>query len=714
MYISKLTIRNFRNFKNSIFHFNKGVNTIIGENGAGKTNTFYAIRLLLDNNLSINAAKLLESDFNREVEQWKGQWIIIKIEFDELNSSEGASMLAHKLEDIDEFSNSGSYCYYYRPKKRIRKQLYELSENPGKDQDMLNGILETITIDDYEVVYSFRSKADFSNDDIYKSFVGDFENIIFPNPEDETNDQLGIQTSQIFLIRNEIACTFIKALRNVSAEMKKTRQSPLLNLLRGAANDIQVEKSKDLTSKVSDLNDYISGLGEIKQLANRVSTMLNDTVGYTYAPKVSIKSELPEEITKLLGSLALWVDDGEELQHQGKLEDLSLGGANLIYITLKLLEYEYKQPTEEKAAHFLLIEEPEAHIHTHVQKTIFDKYQFENTQVITSTHSTHISSASKISSVNVLSKERNSTYVCNPSNGLTVQECVRIERYLDAIRSTLLFAKGIILVEGDAEAILIPAMFKEVTGLLLDEIGVSVVNVSSTVFTHVANLFHEDRIRRKCAIITDHDKSILPLAEDSSKDKGINKKFRNSQTKGQERKEALDKYCKDNDFIETFYAEHTFEIDFILEGNEWEITNCLSQIYKKEDSIEESKNKLTSDDDSVKGLEILRLADNVVGKGWFALLVAEHLSIKTYIPNYILNAISFASSHMGIKHLIKMGTYRVKKGTELKYSELTAIHNELVKIPENEITVSLLVELFEKHASNDQFLSFYKLLSEEM
>ena len=45
-------------------------------------------------------------------------------------------------------------------------------------------------------------------------------------------------------------------------------------------------------------------------------------------------------------------------------------------------------------------------------------------------------------------QRKNGTLVCHPSNGLTTEECSRIERYLDATRSTLLFAKGVILVEG--------------------------------------------------------------------------------------------------------------------------------------------------------------------------------------------------------------------------------------------------------------------------
>ncbi|MCD9496108.1 AAA family ATPase, partial [Photobacterium carnosum] len=44
MYISSLSIVNFKNFKHSTFKFVKdSVNTIIGENAAGKTNVFQAM-----------------------------------------------------------------------------------------------------------------------------------------------------------------------------------------------------------------------------------------------------------------------------------------------------------------------------------------------------------------------------------------------------------------------------------------------------------------------------------------------------------------------------------------------------------------------------------------------------------------------------------------------------------------------------------------------
>jgi len=62
---------------NSRMTFRKGVNTLIGENGSGKTNALHALRLLLDDYLARNATYLRETDFCRELGDWRGHWIII-------------------------------------------------------------------------------------------------------------------------------------------------------------------------------------------------------------------------------------------------------------------------------------------------------------------------------------------------------------------------------------------------------------------------------------------------------------------------------------------------------------------------------------------------------------------------------------------------------------------------------------------------------------
>lgn len=708
MYISELELTNFRNFKNAKFKFKQGVNTLIGENSSGKSNVLYAIRLLLDENLPFNATKLLETDFNQNIDDWKGHWIVLKLTFKNLDSSEAASFVAHHSKNINNIEEStGTYALYFRPNKMVRKGLFEYTkqiENLQKNNEdtselktKLNNFLKEITLNDYESVFSCRVSADFNDDRQYKLLIGDFENGIFPNPEEDNNFLLGNISTHITLIKKEVSCTYVKALRNVIAELKQKKSSPLLQLLRGTTNDIEVSEAKVIKKQVKNLNSDISELYEVSELTKKIKSSLNRTLGYTYSPNVNIKSELPEEIEALLQSLTLWVGDDSN-SNQGKLEDLSLGGANLIYITLKLLEYEFYQNQEEKAAHFLLIEEPEAHIHTHVQKTLFEKYHFENTQVIITTHSTHISSASKIDSMNILIKERGYTQVCQPSNGLDTDTCNRIERYLDATRSTLLFAKGVILVEGDAELILIPSMFKSVFGINLDEIGISIINMSSTVFEHIVNLFDDLRIHRKCAIITDLDQAIGMLPQDSNDDTSEERKMRESQKVGKERKELLNEKYHSNPWVQIFYAQHTFEIDFAINMNTCAIKKILPVIYKRQCDIEKSMDKLNMNDKVIVGKEALRLA-NKKGKGWFALLIAEELSYKTNIPEYILKAIAFTSGHITEEHLKAMAHYRIKEMgkevtnnvEEMSLDELIGILNE----DDNEDILSTFAKLLE-------------------
>ena len=184
MHISSLTIRNFRNFENCVFKFNKGVNTIIGENGSGKTNAFYALRILLDSKLPRYANNLSESDFNRSLESWKGHWIVISLNFEELTADEAIQCLSFLEAGIPDGTNRGNYNYFFRPKHHIRKELFDLSDGEERDEDALKEKLENLTIADYEYVITVgASSMDFSNDEFYKEHVGDFDELIFPNPE---------------------------------------------------------------------------------------------------------------------------------------------------------------------------------------------------------------------------------------------------------------------------------------------------------------------------------------------------------------------------------------------------------------------------------------------------------------------------------------------------------------------------------------------------
>lgn len=667
MYISKLSLRNFRNFCNASLKFKKGVNTIIGENGAGKSNLFHALRIMIDDGMP-RSIRFYENDFNRSIGQWAGHWIIIQVEFDELDTGEEAQSIAmHKIGDAETLdSKVGTYSFFFRPKIDIRRKLFELSEKEDKDADKLIELLNSITINDYEAVFSGRGNTDFSIDTNYSSYVGDFITINFPDPDEERTDVYGVRMQGISL-PNEFACTFAKALRDVEADLKSYRDNPLINLLRDREKNIPIEKKSDIESKVEELNNSIASLDEVKTVSTGICQTMTDTVGATYAPNVNIKSELPADMERLLQSLKLWVGDPDEEDYEGRLGELSLGGANLIYISLKLLEFE-RIKKNEKIANFIIIEEPEAHIHNHIQKTLFQKLNKESTQVFISTHSTHISSVSEISSVNILARGKKKAEVFSPSKGLDPNEVMKLERYLDANRTNLLFAKGVILVEGDAEHILIPVLIKKVLGVSLDELGISIINIGSTGFVNIAQLFHEDRVRRNCSILTDNDLSIVSLPENERDDTKYEKDCRNSQISGINRKGLLDDFCEENNFIKPFFAKHTFEVDFLLANNSLEYKKTVAKAYSKDTSIKKIGELLDDDNVSISGMEVLRLAEKF-GKGWFAIMVAENIDHCTNIPVYILNALVFASPKIKASVLTYIAKFRLSNLSKLNFDQ---------------------------------------------
>lgn len=703
MHISSLSIRNFRNFKSSKFLFKNGINTIIGENGSGKTNLFFALRILLDDTFP-RYFKFNENDFNRALGDWLGHWIIISVVFDNLDVSEEALALAIQTAGHMDSTKQGSYSVYFRPKYQFRKELYDYSQILSKNSDDLKLLLNKLSLDDYETVYLSRGSGDFSNNIIYKKYVGDFETIEFPDPDEKEEMIFGTWLPKEINFHNEVSCTFIKALRDVESDLRSYTNNPLVSLLRGKEKTVEVTKQKEIIDSIDNLNEQISTLDEVKEVKKGIDKSIKDAVGTTYAPNIDIKSELPNEMEKLFQSLKLWVGDPDDEGYRGRIWELSLGGANLIYLSLKLLEYE--KVRSDKIANFLLIEEPEAHIHTHIQKTLFNNLKESKTQVIISTHSTHISSVSKISSVNILSRGNKEALVFHPSHNLEEKYVVRIERYLDAVRSNLLFAKGIVLVEGDAEQILIPEIFKKVYGLSLDEIGISLVNIGSTGFENLARIFHQDRIQKYCSILTDFDKSIVSLPSDPSSDNDYQKHCRASEKAGEERKIRLTEFCKDNEFVKPYYANYTFEVDLLMNNNSFEYVNALNKIYTSAAVIDKIKVKLENKSVEIAGVEVLRIAEKY-GKGWLALLVSEHLVYNTFIPKYIQEAIAFASQHLNISSKAKAAIYRINaiKGNEKdKRNELAKKFN--IKGKDEEQLVNEFFDTFK----DDQLTTFLGLL----
>ena len=137
-----------------------------------------------------------------------------------------------------------------------------------------------------------------------------------------------------------------------------------------------------------------------------------------------------------------------------------------------------------------MIEELEAHLHPQAQLRLIsylqNEYSKNNVQIIISTHSPIL--AYKINLKNLILIKNGCGYdLTEGETALYKGDYLFLQRFLDATKSNLFFAKGIIMVEGNAENILIPVI-ADVLGYPLEKNGISIVNVGSTAFLRYSRI----------------------------------------------------------------------------------------------------------------------------------------------------------------------------------------------------------------------------------
>ncbi len=705
MYLKYVQIVNYKNLKSSIFTFDKGTNTIIGENDSGKSNAMTAMRILLDNTYFYNSKRLKESDFSNTLGDWRGHWIIISAFFDGITKNDKKNEICAEIipqnEDVNFLKshircrdeNYGTITLFIRPVKKIREELYK-----SKTKKEFDEIRERVSLTDYEFFYTSRSQADFTNEDVYKKVVGDFETGQYSNPDEEDAQLLGSKID-IMSIWQHISLVFIDALRDVESELRRPR-NPIRRIFDTVRNEIKSDSRTEITQKIQDLNNTISSIKQISNIGQKINNKLNEIVGLVYSPEINIESKLKEDIDTLSKYLSVLPSDHSDI------ELLGLGHLNILYIALKLVEFDYNRNHE--ILNIMIIEEPEAHIHTHIQKTLFDNLKVSNeyTQVIMTTHSTQLSEVSDITKVNVLKCDDNVTNVMNPSFGLDdfgkeklkyrdlkLSQC--LERYLDAKRSVLLFSKGVILVEGDGEEILLPALVKSVFGVSLDELGIGLINIGSVGFNNVAPIFSDERLKRYCAIITDLD----ALMEGSEKSSA------NAAKRGENRKEKLDKLFSNNKWVKTFYAPYTFEVDFAsVKENRKYIKSIINKHYQKKETIEKHITNLEGKDIAKRYDSILTIAASI-GKGWYSTLLASEIDCCAILPNYILEALVFASQEIiDIGILWKMFCFSLFSYTGEAFQEI----KKEIECADNDERKVEIMNRFENECQEDMFSKFMK------
>lgn len=460
MRISRIQIRNFRNFRHLDLRLGQHA-VIVGENKIGKSNFIFALRLLLDPTLPDSARQLRLEDFWDGLPKPPPKDATIEISVDLArfeNQEDLVALLADHLISGDPMVARLTYSF---------QPIATLEGDP-------------------------RTEADYE----FLTYGGD-------RPEDALS----------FEIRRRIPLIVLEALRDAESDLERWRQSPLRPLLEAASGEIGFEELQAIAAEVERANAFLADQTELRQLATALSTRLEEMVGGAQNLGLTIGFS-PTKAERLIRSLRLFIDGGVR-----GVSEASLGSANLLYLALKTLELRRRIEEKQHSFTLLAIEEPEAHLHPHLQRLIYRDFLRTRTEpaeeaefgaertsfVIMTTHSPHVVSVTPVRSLALLKKSDDGTSTVGVSTAATEldeAEADDLERYLDVTRGEIVFAKGVLLVEGMAEEFLIP-VFARLLDRDLDRLGITVCAIGGTNFVPYAKFL--TALRLPFAVLTDLD-----------------------------------------------------------------------------------------------------------------------------------------------------------------------------------------------------------------
>lgn len=279
--------------------------------------------------------------------------------------------------------------------------------------------------------------------------------------------------------RELLKAVYLKPLRDAEREMSSGRGSRISQILLNhpVFKDKKEHAVLDIFQDANRrIENYFTDDTDGKRILQTIRNNLESFNDNGQASNAELKTS-DIQLKAILESLSL---DAPEINP-------GLGELNLLFIAAELLLLKDDTDGGLKLA---LIEELEAHLHPQAQLRLIsylqNEYNENDVQIIISTHSPIL--ASKINLKNlILMKNGTGFDLAEGMTGLQKGDYLFLQRFLDSTKANLFFAKGIIMVEGDAENILVPIL-ADILGYPLEKYGISIVNVGSTAFLRYSGI----------------------------------------------------------------------------------------------------------------------------------------------------------------------------------------------------------------------------------
>ena len=309
--------------------------------------------------------------------------------------------------------------------------------------------------------------------------------------------------------REYLKLTFLKPLRDAENELTAKKYSRLSQILGGHELFKKGAAGKDafegyVTAANKSIKDWFKNDEKEdgqKSIKDQIKGVIDGFLGGFVSPDSESTFTISgSNIKDILEKLSLHLDG---------ITNPGLGTMNRLYMAAELLHLQ--KPTW-NGLRLCLVEEEEAHLHPQAQMKVLEAIQQQGgTQFIITTHSPNLASKVKL-----FEDEQNQVVICKEGKVFPMgpsftllgkKDYLFLDHFLDVTKANLFFAKGIILVEGWAEEIILPSIAKKLKKSFTAK-EISIVNVGSTAYMRYAKIFmrqNQEHMGCQVSIVTDLD-----------------------------------------------------------------------------------------------------------------------------------------------------------------------------------------------------------------